>query len=117
MTARALLLAFAASTIAGCFLLHRHRETPQQRMIDALNRGNPVQAADIWLHMTPEDQTKFRRGEGIRRAVPPEQAMKALSEQQLSGEEGQVTIGPRGGSLLDLPSIASPPQDSPPPAP
>jgi hypothetical protein len=118
MTTRALLIAFAASALAGCFLLHRHRATPQQQMIDALNRGNSAQAADIWLHMTPEDQSKFRRGEGIAPAVPPEQAMKALSEQQLTGEEGQVTIGPHGGSLLDLPSIAPPPSPgSPPPSP
>jgi hypothetical protein len=114
MTTRVLLLVFAASTIAGCFLLHRHRETPQQQMIDALNRGNSVRATDIWLHMTLEDQSKFRRGEGIRPVVPPEQAMKALSEQQQNGEEGQVTIGPHGGSLLDLPSAAAPPDSSPP---
>lgn len=116
MSARALLIAFAASVLAGCFLLHRHRETPQQQMIDALSRGNSVQASDIWLHMTPEDQSRFRRGEGIRPAVPPEQAMKALSEQHLSGEEGQVTISPHGGSLLDLPS-AVPPGPGPRPSP
>lgn len=115
--AAALLLALAASP-AGCSLFHRNQPTPQQRFLDALNHGNSVEASQVWLKMAPEDRNKLRRGEGLKPAVPPAEAMKMLSQQPPGEEEGQITIGPNGGaSLLKLPSLASPPPSQSAPAP
>ncbi len=104
------LCAFAFALIgvaAGCSLLH-HGQTPQQKFLDALNRGNSAEASQIWLTMTPDDREKFRRGEGLSPAVPPEEAMKMIDEQGASGDEGPLTIRPNtGASLLDLPAATN----------
>jgi len=115
MTPRAAMFTLILAVgLAGCSLLGHHGETPQQKFLGALNRGNAAEASQIWLTMTPDDRDKFRRGEGISPTVPPEDVAKMLSQQQLDGGQGQITIGPNGaGSLLNLPSVAAPPGSPP----
>jgi hypothetical protein len=87
-----------------------HRETPQQKLFDALNRGNGVEANQIWFNMSEKNRLKFQRGEGITPAVPPEQVVKMLTKMQPDDMQGQITIRPpeNSGTLLDLPSVAQP---------
>jgi redox-sensitive bicupin YhaK (pirin superfamily) len=105
--ARLIALLAAAGIAAGCSLFH-HEETPQQRFLDALNRGHSAEASQIWLNMSPEDRNKFRLGQGLTPAVPPQKVVKMLSQQGVTGGEGQITIGPHtGASLTDLPAAAA----------
>jgi hypothetical protein len=114
------LLPFAAAALSGCFLFHR--ESPQQKMLDALNRGNAAQASQIWHQMSQKDRMKFNRGEGLHPAVPPKEAAKMLSQMPPGDMPSEITITPpnQGGSLMDLPKMinaqpAAPPQPANPP--
>ena len=102
-----------AAGFSSCSLFHR--ETPQQKLFDALNRGNAPAANQIWLNMSPEDRVKFSRGEGITPAVPPQQVVKRLSQIAPDDMQGQITITPPnpGGTLLGLPALTAPQSDAP----
>jgi hypothetical protein len=116
MFRRAAVFAIMLAASAGCSLFGSG-ETPQQKFLDALNRGNSAQASQIWLTMTPEDRNRFRRGEGLTPAMPPDQVAKVLNEQGVSGDAGSATIAPNSGAtLLDLQKAAAsaPPATSPP---
>jgi hypothetical protein len=117
MARRGALLLFLAAGISSCSLFHR--PTPQQKMFDALNRGDGAQASEMWLAMSQKDRMKFNRGEGIAPTVPSqEDVMKKLSDMSPDDMEGQVTIKPpgTGASLLDLPKYAGPQGGAAPPA-
>jgi hypothetical protein len=103
------LVMMLACGVTGCFLFHK--PTPQQQLFEALNRGEGAQASQLWLKMSQEDRIKFNRGEGITPAVPPQEAIKKLTEMEPDEMQGQVTIKPpnAGGSLMDLPRLAAPP--------
>lgn len=104
------LIVLAASIAGGCSLFHRNQKTPQQQFVDALNRGNSVEASRIWLQMSPEDRNKLRRGEGIKPAVSPQDAMKLVNQAQANGSQAPVTIAPDlGASLMHLPEAAGAP--------
>lgn len=109
-----LILLILAAGIVSCSLFHR--ETPQQKLFDALNRGNAPEATQIWLHMSLDDRIKFSRGEGIAPAVPPQQAVKMLSQMAPDEMQGQVTITPPapGGTLLNLRALTAPQSGTPP---
>jgi hypothetical protein len=110
------LIVLLACSVTGCFLFHK--PTPQQQLFEALNRGEGPQATQIWLKMSPEDRMKFSRGQGITPAVPPQAAIKKLTEMDPEEMQGQVTIKPpnaSGGSLMDLPHLAAPSGVAPPP--
>jgi hypothetical protein len=114
---RALLLLIAAG-IGACSWFHH--PTPQQQMLDALNRGNAAQASHIWQQMSQKDRVKFNRGEGVTPAVPPQQVVKTLSEMSPDDAQGPITIRPpntAGGSLLDLPQLEHPQTAAPAPQP
>jgi len=78
MTRRAAATALILA-VSGCSLFGGG-PTPQQQFLDALNRGNPAEASQIWLAMTPSDRDKFRRGEGVTPAVSSEEVTKLLNE-------------------------------------
>jgi hypothetical protein len=100
--------------ISACSLFRR--ETPQQKLFDALNHGNAPAASQIWLTMSPEDRVKFNRGEGITPVVPPAQAINMLTQMDPDEMHGQITITPpgSGGTLLNLPALAAPQLSAPP---
>jgi hypothetical protein len=109
----------------GCWPWHKS-ETPQQRFIEAINRGESAQATQIWLSMSPEDKIKFAHGEGMQPGTKPEDVKKLVLqhyENQAEGAQGtgegtieglNSNIG--GAGLQNLPSLAQPSQ-TPPPAP
>jgi hypothetical protein len=108
MAMRGSLFSILAVSISACSLFHH--PTPQQKLFDALNRGNAAEASQIWLGMSQKDRMKFNRGEGITPAVPPEQVVKKLTDMSPDEMQGEVTITPPAaeGSLLDLPKLAQP---------
>ncbi len=116
------MILMGASAASGCSLFHRNQKTPQQKFVDALNRGNSVEASQIWFQMDPDDRNKLRRGEGIKPAVTPEQAIKLMNQAQANESESEtpITIAPGvGAGLLQLPEMAGPPpvsSDSPAPS-
>jgi hypothetical protein len=116
MVRRGALVLLLAASMGACSLFHR--QTPQQKMFDALNRGNAAQASHIWLSMSQKDRMKFSRGEGLTPAVPPQQVVKKLSEMSPDEMQGEITIKPpsAGGSLLDLPKLAQPQAGAPAPS-
>ncbi len=103
--------------ISACACSLFHRETPQQKMLDALNRGNAAEASHIWQEMSQKDRMKFNRGQGFTPAVSPEQTAKMLTEMPPGEMPNQVTIqAPNaGGTLLELPRLANPQQAAPAP--
>jgi hypothetical protein len=109
MQRRGALVLIISAALSGCWLFHR--ETPQQKLFDALNRGNGPAATQIWLAMSPEDRLKFNRGEGITPAVPPQEVVKKLTQMAPDEMQGEVSIKPpnAGATLLDLPALAAPP--------
>jgi hypothetical protein len=108
MAGRVVLVLLFAAGISACSLFHR--TTPQQKLLDALNRGNGIQANEIWRSMSQKDRVKFNRGEGFKPAVSPEQVVKKLTEMSPDEMQGEITIKPpdAGASLLDLPKLAQP---------
>ena len=90
-----LLVTVLACSVNGCFLFHRNKTTPQQELFEALNRG-----------------------QGITPAVPPQEAIKKLSEMEPDEMQGQITIKPpnAGGTLLDLPQLTGHPAGNPAPS-
>jgi hypothetical protein len=109
MVRRGALVLVLAAAMAACSLFHH--PTPQQQMFDALNRGNAAQASQLWLSMSEKDRLKFKRGEGIAPAVPPEQVVKMLSQAPPDEDTHEITIkSPNAGAtLMDLPKLANPP--------
>jgi hypothetical protein len=108
------IILIVVARISACSLFRR--ETPQQKLFDALNHGNAPAASQIWLSMSPEDRIKFSRGEGITPAVPPKEAVKMLTQMPPDEMQGEVTITPpgSGGGLLSLPALAAPQPSAPP---
>ncbi len=104
MTKRGPLFLLAVA-LAGCSLFHH--ETPQQKMLDALNRGNAAQASQLWHQMSQEDRMKFNRGQGLHPAVPPQEAAKLLSQTPPDEMPNEITLKPPegGGALSELPKI------------
>jgi hypothetical protein len=102
-----MLVTVVACSVSGCFLFHRNEPTPQQQLFEALNRGDGPQATQLWLKMSQDDRMKFNRGEGITPAVPPQAAIKKLSEMDPDDMQGEITIKPpnAGAGLLDLPKL------------
>ena len=76
-----------AASAAGCSLFH-HGKTPQQQYMDALMRGNGVQAAGIYTSMSPEDRLKLARGEGVSQqpSKPDQAAVQRDIEQHYQNE-------------------------------
>ena len=121
MTTRSsiLLLTMVLCAVSGCSLFHK--KSPQQEYVEALMRGNAMQATQVWLNMSPEDRMKFARGEGFK---ADESAQKKDVQQMMMNHANQSGEGPNtaeqteeqmptplGASLKDLPAAAgsSPP--------
>jgi len=108
MARRGALVLFVALGVGACSWFHR--PTPQQQLLDALNRGDGVQATHLWLTMSEKDRMKFNSGQGLTPAVPPKDVIKKLSEMSPEDMQGTVTISPpgEGSSLMDLLKLATP---------
>src|SRR5713226_8764123 len=43
-----------ALAIPACSMLHREKPSPQQQFLEALKRGDSIQASRVWLDMDPK---------------------------------------------------------------
>ena len=97
-----------AITFCGCWPFNR--TPPQQKYFNALKNGNSAQASELWLQMTPDQRSKFERGDGIRPSTSPQDVQHAIddhyAEQDNDGAAPKhVDVAPgTGAGLQDLPS-------------
>jgi hypothetical protein len=96
-----------AIAFSGCWPFNR--TPPQQEYFNALKIGNSAQASQLWLHMTPDQRTKFERGEDIRPSVSNKDVQQAIdehySEQDDDGSAPKhANLAPPGAGLQDLPA-------------
>jgi hypothetical protein len=114
-----------AAGLGGCWPWHHSEPTPQQQYLNALSRGQSAQASQIWLNMSPEDRIKWATSQGVSPSVSPEdvknQVMKHYSDKMggdMGGDDETIeNVAPDlgGGGLGDLPKLATPPPQTPPP--
>ena len=121
----------AVMSVVGCSLFH-HGAPPQQRFLDALSRGNGMEADQIWLQMDPRDRANLSHSIGItphfskddlQAAMLKHQQEKAekAADQDSGATGGEIEEGDinsqmiempgldadtKSGSLLDLPKLA-----------
>jgi hypothetical protein len=93
--ALAFLIAASAIILAGCW----HRETDQQRFIEAMNHGSAAQASQIWLNMDAKSRADFSHSEGMHPDMSSDEMNKQLS-QHYQGETG----ADNSGQTIDRPA-------------
>src|ERR1700731_374153 len=69
-------IAASATILAGCW----HRETDQQKFMEAMNHGNSAQASQIWLNMDAKSRADFSHSQGMQPTLSPDQIKKQLSQ-------------------------------------
>jgi hypothetical protein len=65
----------------GCSLFHRG-EPPQQKFLNALNRGNGAEASQIWLTMSAKDRANLSHNVGLKPEVQKADIERALLRHQ-----------------------------------
>jgi hypothetical protein len=70
------LIAASATILAGCW----HRETDQQKFMEAMNHGNSAQASQIWLNMDAKSRADFAHSQGMQPMLSQEQIRKQVSQ-------------------------------------
>ncbi len=98
----------------GCSLFH-HGESPQQKFMDALNRGNGAQASQLWLTMSAEDRSNFSHNIGFQRQVNKDEIARAMLKHQREaaakdGEEADdatsnEAYGEGGSQEVEIPGL------------
>jgi hypothetical protein len=98
---RAIALSVAACglALAGCW----HKETQQQKFMDAMNHGNGAQANQIWLHMDPESRADFSHSQGMQPNVSPDEVKKQVM-QHYQNEMGGGENGDHNGESVENPA-------------
>lgn len=74
------LICILGSGAAGCSLFHH--DSPQQKFMDALNRGNGAEASQRWLTMSEEDRSNLSHNIGFRREVNQGDVQRELIKHQ-----------------------------------
>lgn len=65
---------------AGCSLFHH--DSPQQKFMDALNRGNGAEAAQRWLTMSAKDRSNLSHNIGFKREINQGDVQRELIKHQ-----------------------------------
>ena len=117
---RALLIVGCAVALTGCW----HRETQQQKFMDALNHGNGAQASQIWLHMDSNSRAEFAHSEGMQPNMSADdvksQVIKHYQDKMGAEQgEGEETVEQQAptvhlGGLESLPEYKGPTEEAPP---
>ena len=124
-----------ALAIPACSILHRDRPSPQQQFLEALKRGDSVQASRLWLHMDADDRANLSHGVGFKPDLTPGDVQAAILKHEKEEDEkagaaesrpDEIDQGnsetveipgldrdPNAGSLLSLPSYAAPAASAP----
>ncbi|MBF6561006.1 MAG: hypothetical protein IVW56_12000 [Candidatus Binataceae bacterium] len=94
----AIILIAVAAGASGCSLFHH--ESPQQKFLDALNRGNAAEASQMWLTMSPESRANLSHSQGLTPNLSPEeiQAQVLRHEKERAAAEGDDTESAMGDS-------------------
>lgn len=74
------LICILGSGAAGCSMFHH--DSPQQKFMDALNRGNGAEASQRWLTMSEEDRSNLSHNIGFRREVNQGDVQRELIKHQ-----------------------------------
>jgi hypothetical protein len=100
--------------VQGCSLFH-HGESPQQKFMDALNRGNGAQASQLWLTMSAKDRSNFSHNIGFQRQVNKDEIARAMLKHQREaaakdGEESDdatsnQAYGEDGSQQVEIPGL------------
>jgi hypothetical protein len=126
-----------ALAIPACSMLHREKPSPQQQFLEALKRGDSIQASRAWLHMDADDRANLSHGVGFKPDLTPGDVQAAILKHEKEADEkagGAETrpdefdqgnsetveipgldMDPKAGSLLSLPSYAAPASSAPAP--
>ncbi len=134
VAAAAIALALA---IPACSMFHHQEPTPQQQFLEALKRGDSIQASRVWLHMDADDRANLSHGAGFKPDLTPGDVQAAIlkhekeADEKAGGSENRpdeveqgnsetveipgLDMDPKAGSLLSLPSYAAPASSSPAP--
>ena len=119
-----------ALAIPACSMLHRQEPSPPQQFLEALKRGDSVQASRIWLHMDADDRANLSHGIGFKPDLTPGDVQTAIlkhekeEDEKAGGTESRpdeieqgnsetveipgLDTDPKAGSLLNQPSYAAP---------
>jgi hypothetical protein len=106
------LIAASAIILAGCW----HRETDQQKFMEAMNHGNSAQASQIWLNMDAKSRADFSHSQGMQPTLSPDQLKKQVSQHNMdkTGDTDsdetieQPTPNVHLGGLESLPEYTAP---------
>ena len=109
-----IVMAASAITLAGCWPFHR--ETDQQKFMEALNHGNSAQASQIWLNMDANSRANFAHSQGMQPNLSPDQVKKQLSQHYMektgNGDSEETVEQPTPnvhlGGLESLPEYVAP---------
>src|SRR5712672_1579053 len=71
-----LLVAMSTAGLAGCW----HRKTDQQKFLEALNRGNGAQAAEIYRNMDAKSRAALAHNEGIKPKLSAAQVQQQVMQ-------------------------------------
>jgi hypothetical protein len=69
----------------GCSLFH-HGQPPQQKFMNALNRGNGAEASQVWLTMSAEDRSNLTHSVGFKPNIDKDDIGRALLKHQQEEE-------------------------------
>lgn len=86
------LIAVSAIILAGCW----HRETDQQKFMEAMNHGNSAQASQLWLNMDAKSRADFSHSQGMQPNLSSDEVKKQLTkhykDQMGDEDDNQETI-------------------------
>jgi hypothetical protein len=124
-----------AIAIPACSMLHREEPSPQQQFLEALKRGDSIQASRVWLHMDADDRANLSHGVGFKPDLTPGDVQAAILKHEKEADEKAggtqdrpdeveqgnsetveipgLDMDPKAGSLLSLPSYAAPASSAP----
>jgi hypothetical protein len=124
-----------ALAIPACSMLHRREPSRQQQFLEALKRGDSVQASRVWLRMDADDRANLSHGAGFKPDLTPGDVQAAIlkhekeEDEKAGGSESRpdeidqgnsetveipgLDVDPKAGSLLSLPSYAEPTVSAP----
>jgi hypothetical protein len=124
-----------ALAIPACSMLHREEPSPQQQFLEALKRGDSIQASRVWLHMDADDRANLSHGIGFKPDLTPGDVQASIlkhekeEDEKAGGTESRpdeieqgnsetveipgLDVDPKAGSLLSLPSYAAPAASAP----
>jgi hypothetical protein len=105
----AFLIAASAIVLSGCW----HRETQQQKFIEAMNHGSAAQASQIWLRMDAKSRADFSHNQGMQPNMAPDDIKRQLSEHYEDTDSSGQTVDRSApyvhlGGLDSLPEWSGP---------